>query len=411
MPQLFVAEELDFLLQTWEDSNLIGDLEFSFHQATKANQSRLPPKPYDDTNIVPLIGSELNLLGYLARAIPEYGMLRKILSGRSYSHPTHFLPRIPKDLKSAISNPTDFTFHQMVKSIVRIPMYLQKWNETRRACIVEDSIPIPSISLKEDNWLACIPYPSFYLKVRSPFVINDHEGRSRTIENFIVYDEGEYVRILFWANENKEYHLDDTARKEVPVAINELQKNKFTNLSKKYISLKTRVEEIMVADFCVEKNGSRIMELGGMECQPVFNDLYDNEVQKFETEDEVALYQKIKGIIEMVNGFCRLTAELPPRPATVVVDSEETHPQHISPRQWIELPMQTIEYFHTETETGTVVIRHGSGSEKSPHYRRGHYRRIQQKNGPEKLVWVESVIVREDRLSVEQLQGGAMKIK
>ena len=416
MGQLFIANELDSVLRTWEDMNLIGDLDFNFYLCTKQVGQFLPPRPAGSEKLDPLVGSEISILGTYARAIPEYSMLRKVLSGQSYTHPTNFLPRIPKDLRGAFATRNDFVFHQMVKSAIRLPLYLQKWNETKRACIVDDSIPIPSVDLREENWLGHMPYHAFYLQIKSPFVLNDGED-TWTIKNFIIYDDDSCIRIFFWADENAKHSLGAERTKEIQKAVDELRKMKFTNLSKKHVNTNSILDNLLLADFAIEKNGSGIVDIRGLECEKVVIDLYNYSIDQISSGDidvelEIAAFGKMRAIVEMINGFCKLFSNIPPRNATTSIDRGKTHQPNNPPLQWMELPLQTVNYLHTDMENDMVVIRHGSGSEKSPHYRRGHYRRYFDENGKElHRVWIGEILVREDVLEKQLLRGGAIKVE
>jgi hypothetical protein len=364
----------------------------------------------------PLVGSEINMFGTYGRSISEYQMLRKVLSGKQYVHPTNFLPRIPKDLRGMFNTYDEFIWHQMVKSATRLPAYFQKWNETKRACIVDDSVPIPSIDLREENWLSHLPYHAFYLQIKSPFIMTDG-NTDWTIKNLIIYDDGPYIRIFFWADENASSHLDSQKVNEIQRAIEELRKMKFTNLSKKHLDTGSIFDNVLTADFSIEKNGNGVVDIRGTGCEKIVVDLYNYNVDDIssgshDVELEIAAFAKMRAVVEMINGFCKLFSNIPARQAPVVIDRGKTHEPNDPPLQWMELPLQNVSYFHTDLENDVVVIKRGSGAEKSPHYRRGHYRRYFDTNGKEvNRIWIGEILVREDILEQQLLRGGAIKVK
>lgn len=409
MSQLFIAEPLNQLLSFWEDANLISELSFQHGLMLKKAGSL---KEEDQRDVVALIGSEINLMGYLAKAIPDYPLLRKVMSGGTHIHPTNFLPKVPKHFRDVFSNSTEFMDWFLMRGVGVIPFYLLKWIETRRACIVEDSIPLPMVDIREQNFLGNLPYSSMYLKVKSPFVFIDDRKNEWTVQNFLIVDDDPYLRILFWPEETAEHIVSEEIRRKIRQATMDLSKGKQTAVAQECMPLYAEVLDVLIGDFAIKKDTSDMMQVYGDTATKSYK--LQNLYQSGESlKDEVDIFaqKQLIRIVEMINGFCKLMTELPARQSVVSVESLDTRRKMPEPRQWFELPLQAVEYFHTDTLDNTIVIKQGSGSEKSPHIRRGHTRRIIQNDGTVKSVWIDQITVRQDKLTTEQLQGGALKIQ
>ncbi len=409
MSQLFIAEPLNQLLNFWEDANLISDLSFQ-HGLMLKKAGGLNEE--DRRDVVALIGSEINLMGYLARAIPDYSKLRKVMSGGTYIHPTNFLPKVPKYFREVFSNSTEFMDWFLMRGVAVIPFYLLKWTETRRACIVEDSVPLPMVDVREHNFLAKLPYTSMYLKVKSPFVFIDDRENEWTVQNFLIVDDGPYLRILFWPDEMTQHIVSEEMRRKIRQATSDVSKGKQTAVAKECTPLYAEVLDVLIGDFCIKKDTSDILRVYGDTTNKSYKlqNLYQSE-SLLKDEIDIFAQKQLVRIVEMINGFCKLMAELPGKQNVTNVESLCTRKQMPEPREWFELPLQTVDYFHTDSSDNKIVIKRGSGSEKSPHIRRGHTRRIIQKDGTVKERWIDQITVRQDKLTTEQLQGGALKVQ
>ena len=170
-------------------------------------------------------------------------------------------------------------------------------------------------------------------------------------------------------------------------------------------------ELLVIKNLAVQKGTSNVRTVQGPEVNILHSDIYNPEkwVDPFKSIPD--LYVRLKIMMETINGFCKLMATLPAKPAVKVIDSGPIVHSPVSPRQWFELPMQSVEYFHTDTVNEVIVIQRGSGSEKAPHVRRGHTRRMVKKDGRIVEIWIEETVIRADKLTTEQLQGGALKIQ
>ncbi len=404
MSQLLIAKELNQLLQYWEDCNLSGEFKFQVALKTKGIKNT-------SADLDALIGSELNRLGLFARSIPGYQNLRKILAGHPYTHQTNFLPRIPKDMRDIFKGSHDlFLDHEFVKTPVHISQYFLKWNETRKACVVEDAIPIPTIDLRKENWLDKLPYHAFFLKLASPFVFQDPGVNLEwSLDSFLICNDGDYVRIMSWPREIERFLFTDKERKDIRDGITDLIRNKIPK--KNTVMTASKIDDWFLSNLAVQKGTSNVRIVQGPEANILHSDIYNPEkwVDPFKTIPE--LYVRLRIMMETINGFCKLMATLPAKPTAKVIESSQNAHSPAIPRQWFELPMQLVDYFHTDTVNEIIVIHRGSGSEKSPHVRRGHTRRMVKKDGRIIEIWIEETVIRADKLITEQLQGGALKIQ
>lgn len=405
MAQLFIAQELEKLLRFWEDQNLCGDFNFQI----KEKHMRDGGKPLKDSKYVAMIGSELSKDGYLAKAIEDYEMLRKVLMGVSYTHKNDFQPRIPKELRGYFpAGNKDFLNYANTKVPVKISNFLLAWNETRRACIVDKSVSIPRVNLNEEEWLTCLPYPAFYLKVDLQMTYYDITLKSEAeVSNLLVYEEGEMINILAWPKSIDHNCLSDDERHAIKEATLNLRKNKKVHPAIVELTGKAYREfSILIS---IKKGTSMIKAVTGNGIIS-YHDLYgdpslpgDSDLEK---ERRLLQRKNFLTIAETLNGFCRVNAELPARPAVKILEGDHSHPTQQQSRQWFELPQQVVESFTAKKEDRTVIIR-TCGGEMPAHLRRGHYR--EYKNGLR--IWINSLTVRKDKLEKEQLQGGALKIK
>ncbi len=405
MSQLFIAQQLDQLLQYWEDCNLSGEFNFQLNLITKNVKS-------EDVDLAALTGSELSRLGLFARAIPEYQNLRKVLMGYPIVQQNNFLPRIPKDMRDIFNGDYGlFLDHNFVKSPVHIPQFLLNWNETKRACIVDDSLPVPVIDLRQENWISKLPYSSFFLKLTSPFIFTDSSDKKEewSLDSFLIYNDQDYVRIMAWPKETDRFVLTDNERKLIRTGIQTLKSKK---VPKKEASIAaSKVTDWFLANLAVLKGTSQIRTVQGIDKSVLHSDIYDESAFHNAGQTLIDLNLRLRVMLETINGFCKLMATLPPKPEVHSIESSSVKNQPMSSREWFELPLQTVEYFHTSREEEVIVIKRGSGGEKSPHIRRAHTRRIVRSNGTIEEIWIEQATIRADKLVTEQLQSGAIKIQ
>lgn len=402
---------LNNLLKLWEDHNYLASIKNTFLQYIK-KQTKFRT---DEINF-PFIGSELNSAGELDNSITDYHMLRQTMEGKKYFHPTGFLPRIPKDARTYYKSSSEF-IQSIGNSSLHIPEFLTQWNKTRRACIVDDSIPIPLVDLREENWFDKMPYDSFYLKIASPLVFTDQLYKKETsIQNFLIHEEGEYIKIMAWNEDVAQWllssdtkkdikkHLDEAIRAKDPMKFLEYAKHEKKSPPQVYHTIikknTTRCKMGVLGNITEVVQGK---DLGDM-------DFYTTPQHVSET---IPYHERIK-LLELINGFCKLMATLPPQihNEVEIIETKNFKPQPEEHRIWTDLPLQYVQLFTTELSNKIITIRRSAGTEKDFHWRRGHMRRYLQPDGSIKEVWVARMKIRPDKEEEQGLpKGGATKIK
>ncbi len=394
MAKLLIVHALNNLLTAWEDCNLYADFLFHMRLIDKRAIS-------EETSVH--IGSELTPLGTLGRPIPDYENLRKVLMGYPHMHENNFMPRIPKTDREYFKNSLEiFNDFGYMLSILQVPRFLLKWNETRKACVVEDSLPIPMVDLQKENWLNKLPYESFFLKVSSPLVFpKDEKNEESIMDTFLIHNGPDLVHILGWPHKEEDKHrFTADERKKISDDIRRLKKRK--QIKQEYAN--TKAYGWLMMSFAIVKPKP--------EPTVIIPDWDSRKMILVRPYDQYSrISYKQRAVLEMLNGFCKLMATLPPGPSVKIEDTNTTREKPHPPRQWFELPQQTIEYLRTEKLDDIITIKRGIGSEKSPHIRRAHTRRIVGNDGKVTEVWIDQITVREDKLLTQQLQGGAISLK
>lgn len=401
------VKSIDNLLQLWEERQ-----HSAFHQYKLFSHFR--PR-IDLENFIPLIGSEVNMTGELGNAIKDYSMLRKVMEGSKFEHPTSFLPRVPKNARHLYDTPLAFA-DSVREAVIHIPHFLNRWNETRRACIVDDSIPIPIIDLRTENWLDRLPYKSFYLKIASPLIFVDQtHSQEAAIQNFLIHEEGDYINIMAWDEDIPKWLKNSEKKKEYEKKINEaISSNNFSKFVK-YAEkeLLTNASFTLVYYTSIKKNSTyckaTVLDnmkgvLEGKQYAPI--DIYN----PLDATLGIPVFQRIK-MFELINGFCKLMATLPAqhRREAIVIDHIVTDEKPKQTHVWTDLPLQHVDLFVTEKEKETVIIRRGVATEKGYHRRRGHHRRYINPDGTLREVWIADMEIRVDKKE-EEIQGGATQV-
>ncbi len=401
------VKHLDTLLSLWEDHNLQARQNERFYNILRKNgrNDDLLKKAFT------LKGSELNLFGELGTSIEKYTSLRKVLGGARNYHPTNFLPRVPFNVRERFSSPISLV-ENVGDAIIQIPDFLLNWNKTRKACIIDDSIPIPLVDLREEYWLDKLPYSSFYLRISSPliFTAEKYDNEETAIQNFLIHEEGDYIKILAW-NEDLEKHLSsEQEQEERKKKTDKLERDNDIQSYYKYLDPIINKATFAQVYYMSLKKGSTECrgQIGGDISELLDGTLSPRDVDFYNVPDGieglVPDYQRIR-LYELLNGFCKLMATLPLQTKNEV-EVIETIPAPQRPTErhiWTELPLSYAHMYVTAMREKIIVIRRGMGGEIGFHYRSGHTRRYLQKDGTIKEIWFPMTKVRPDK---EEEQGG-----
>jgi hypothetical protein len=418
----YIAKGLEELLCYWEWCNKDAEQNFANLQYCKNNGFfektwKTEKGTMSGEQIVghffqtPEIGSEVTRIGKLRRNIPNYQNLRRLLNGNYDGSVEEFLPRVPKVLRHV--HPHQFSFLQKLHdSNFHIPYYLWQWNQTRRAIAIDDSeVKVPIVDLREENWLSKTPYPTFYLHVQETFVLH-YEQYELHLNHFLIHDAGDEIGILVWSKDPASYMMSPDMIARDQEIIKQFLSKKEVDVNK-YIS-QDDLDETKLAPCAFHLKVHKYTRKCKMyeykdiyEPTPDATDIYDPELRY--NDPYKGFFVKV---IEYINGVYKTLASLP---AQTKKESETLLMQHTTEkprekRDWYSLPLQYVDQLVTERSGEKMVFRRTTGAEKSPHFRRGHWRRYVSKDGTINEVWIEMMIVREDKLD-QQISGGATKVR
>ena len=150
-----------------------------------------------------------------------------------------------------------------------------------------------------------------------------------------------------------------------------------------------------------------------------FEPIGKNEYQEviydggFIGEDDIELKKFCDTIIGTVNGFCKILSELKPQNYTLEVNNNKdlSTPKMPEEYDWNTVPITQIRNLGDSGYEMHISLSIKRGNEKSPHWRRGHWRKIVHNNGISERIWIEQTLIREDKLNEEGLKGSATLIK
>ncbi len=412
-------DALETILQTWENKNMLAELNFAFYLAFQGwAQEWLLEKP--------LIGSEISENGDLARPIPDYKLLRKNLEKRENLNDSNFLPRIPKDLRDIMTE-TSWLWKSDHSPVNLVPFFLQNWVISKKSCFINKSQIIPLINPAEKNYLQYLPYSCFFLQLEE--AINfDFDGTKFDAKNFIFCKLGDNYSLeilIFPDTDNK--RMSPEKRNEFLNIIKEVQacgslnKRKKLNhnqaIYKKVLDLVTTTNQEIIG--CGFINTSIHLDSGGL----LFE---DSKCERIAVTMEGCTEESNDPFIKtafFANGLCKLFSELEPTEVnqlTPINPEEKTDNPPPEPSmpvasenlQWNELFQGQIKKVTLEKKDGIARIKTVTGGEKSPHLRRTHNRHFFDKDGKLlKTIIVREAIIRKDKLSGACLRGSSLELK
>lgn len=459
MKALTVAT-LDQALRYWEDANLFGELMF---------QSRI--KNYNPSSLmyVPLAGSEVSVAGWLARKIENFEVLRRELQSGSVKDPNVYLPRIPKEYKEKFTDSYTFLENQYF-SFPQLPLHLNAWLRTKKVCRLTQEAEIPQVPLTE-SYLHLLPYDSFILYLNDPFVFNTadvDEGIPEFIDyyrTFLVSKVENKIFVYAIADGLEHFCMEPAERNYVSEATKFAKQGKqkqYQQAMRKIFAqrrvptdmagLKASMEKLAAADgntkftetdlnraynftgrgttnflnIVIDIPEQKEMPKKGLfdGVKSSFSNLFKKDAvkaQKGEDDTNQAFFETLP---EFLNGFCKLLSEARSDSsiASPVVTTESTNSETkaderkvVRPTEslmnWCDVPLGNVLDLRIEKDGGSTFTSYVSTpSEKSPHVRRGHFRRYPQPNGTIKSVWVNQATIRKDKLESEQIKSGAMTL-
>ncbi len=453
---------LEQALQYWEDANLFGELMF---------QSRLKNLNPSSMMYVPLPASEASVAGWLARKIENYELLRKELRSGSVKDPSVYLPRIPKEYREKFTDHFAFLENQGF-SFLQLPVHLAAWLRTKKVCRLTQEAEIPQIPLTE-SYLHLLPYDSFILYLNDPFVFNTKdavEGIPELIQYYhtlLVSRTGNQISVYAIGDGLEDFCMEPAERNYVAEATRYAKQGKqkqFQQVMRKIFSqrrvttglkdLWSTAEKMTTADGntkLTEADLNRAYNFTGRGVAHFFNvvvtipeqkepqkkglfdgvkstfsNLFKKESVKSQSNDGAENQPFFEILPEFLNGFCKLLSEAgqdAPIGSAVVTTTDIGVPEESEKEQkiihqseelmnWCDVPLGNVMDLRIEKDGGSSVKSYISlPSQKSPHVRRGHFRRYPQPDGSIKSVWINQVVVRKDKLESEQIKSGVMNVQ
>ena len=421
---ILMLNELEHALRYWEDVNLFNETFFRI---------------FIDSGVIkaipqysaPLIGSEVNRLGHLKRAIKNYKGLRKMIESNIDFEPELFIPRIPKESRDKFTSTVDFIQSFIVFNAAFFPYVLAKWLKYKRVFMLDKISLLPTVDVNENNYLDKLPYGSFLFKFNQPLTYSFSENRELRYKIMIVYSDGEFITVFMIRDDMEELLLSESNRKFIT---ENLAKHKIPrNVLKKAEELSLFDSQHTFGGFrCEIKSGSKVaMVQYGKNNEKIVglnrNVFSSNPTLAFKINDEIQseapldvdggiigeIMRYEANVINILNGFAKFMSELPSKESELLFKENKIEGlPKFDQCDWMEIPITSVDYIDQHVVDGKKTITTYKGGEKSAHWRRGHFRRYRDENN--KIiseVWIEEVHVRKDKLEMENLKGNATLLK
>lgn len=456
--KVLTINTLEQALQYWEDANLFSELMF---------QSRIKNLNPSAAIYIPLPGSEVSEIGWLTRKIVNYESLRKEIESGSVKNPAEYLPRIPSKYKEKFDNSYTFLESQDF-AFAQLPVHLASWMHTKKVCRVTQETEIPQIPLSE-NYLNLLPYDNFLLHLNDPFVFNTKEVSNGSFDLVQCYHTIFISKIenqirLYVIGENlSSFCMEPVERKHVIEATRYAKNGK----DRQYKQVINKIFAQRRVPFNFQKFKEVVGSFDPLNEVADLNSFNSNRVYNFTSRGETThffsivitipeqqntlkegLLSKLKAsfsnstkkqsveqkdgtekrifleiLPEFLNGFCKVLSEAKSAdlPESITVKDEENTPSilekehkathQVEPLRWCDVPSGNIVDLCIEKDGSSTIKNHiSTSSQKSPHVRRGHFRRYPQPDGTIKSVWISQSIIRKDRLEEEQIMSRTLTV-
>jgi hypothetical protein len=309
-----------------------------------------------------------------------------------------FLPRVPKE-KREIYTQLNFLRKDILRNISIFPYFLEEWLQFKKAYILYGSGVIPIVAPEEKNFLPHSPYDSFIIKFSQPMplVIDNNLSKDCNMIMVVVNRIEGMVDILPITSDLKEVLLSEKEKlllknREHTLKIKNLKELKFWGMT---IDLHTGAQ---VAD---------------IEFEPIGENEYEEVVCYLDYKGNEHFKKLYSTIIGTVNGFCKLVSELVSQKYTLELANNKGQATPKMPEEydWNAIPITQIKNLGSSGYEMHISFSIKRGTEKCPHWRKGHWRRIVHSDGVSERIWIEQTLVREDKLKTEDLKGSATLIK
>ena len=318
----------------------------------------------------------------------------------------------------------------LTQNITFFPYVLGEWLKYKKVFSLSNVEQIKPVSVYKKNYLRSIPYSSFIITLDDPtniyFPTTNHERGYKTI---MISSDGETIDVFLIVDNISTFLMGESERKSLEkISFNS---NDLTDARKKLSKVPRFNPMVRFGGFSIEiSTGNKIFSNFTLEGKKfvtsydfsddvssmlttINGELWKNK--ETELKDEVltivTYHQKL---IEFLNGFCKIISELTSKQTEVLfndIPHEKNFRYEIN--QWNAIPITNFYHLHENPQDATKeTILIARGNEKSPHWRRGHWRTYKNTDGTlREKVWIGEMIIREDKLETENLQGNVTVLK
>jgi len=372
--------------------------------------------------------------------VRDFKNLQVDLLSKKPINSTAFLPEVPKFSKGWFDK-IDYSRmkHFDADAVYFYPYALSQWMKTKKVFRFENDGIIPLISPAKANYLNLLPCDSFIINFLEPLEVGVENSDVVKRYKSCVVTRSEKVIDTFWIPDDIETKgsLSPHQRKLLRETfkgkkINEKSLNKLCSS----LSISNPYKDpphFYTLTYHIEKPlmfGWKIPFPPDFEVVSIYHDLYSNPASMVkEYNQEFGLIPELEDIIksnnsqefqggvkmqkiffELLNGFCFMMSEIKPK-TPLLIPGKDTESTLLSREfVWNEIPITKVDYINDSDFQNELKIGYGSG-EKSPHVRRGHWRNILKKDGSTEKVWIDQVMVRQDKLEKEELKGNVTVVK
>lgn len=416
-----ILEDLKDALQCWEDENMYSEVLFQLSNFLGAKGL---PRFYTK----PLVGTEVDDVQVIRRAIKNFHGFRYLVENHmEITDPTLFLPRVPKDEREEHPGKLDFFRRHLVHGFPFFPFLLSRWIEFKKVFVMENLNLIKSVNVYEKNYLDKLPYGSFILKLNEPVKkIFHNTGTEREFGTILIASDGIVIDLLFIQSNVKEWCMSSESRK----LLQNISFKKMKDLLKQFKKIPLYNPDMKCEGFSIEiasglkwignekGPGNTLLEYRWDLSQEkpklatrANGQFFPKKNSEADTPEVIDILNFQKRMINILNGFCKFVSEIPAEQRNLVLgDSTFTPPPSHDLTEWNAIPITNVFYLHEnvdETTNEKVLVLYHGGGEKSPHWRRGHYRT--RPDGTR--VWIDKILVRKDKLETEHLKGNVTVVK
>ncbi len=428
MANVLFLEELQDTLRYWEDLNFFS--ENLFQVATASPNTDFTELKYTK----PLIGSEVDQFHHLRRSIKGFEEFRKMIKkGIPVADPLSLLPRIPKEKRNVFDKQTDFMRSSLTRYVSFFPYSLIQWLNYKKVFQIDSLGLIEPKSVYEKNYLNLMPYESFIIRLNEPIYLSfKATGVKRGFKTILVNSENGVIDLFFILDNVKLFTMNEETRKFFK---NVSLKSKNPRLLKKELEKVTTFDpELRFSGTSVEMSSGNIINYIGRGPEEtkwertfdfskgelwiitkIDGNFYKENQNEFQNDSEVIDITNFHfNFIEKLNGLCKFISELPNNQTQNLfkgIYSKPVPKQRIS--EWNAIPVTNVYHLNQDPDvTSKPKIVISRGDEKSPHWRRSHWRVYKNADGSiRQKVWIDQVLIREDKLEKEKLKGNVTVLK